>query len=141
MLEKFCLTAVITLALLAEFSPVAIHAQTDQSAASAVSLVGSYKLLTITRKLLDTGEVTDPFGKQPSGYIVYTPNGRMLGVGPLGRTGADLTFDRQAGLSKDESSWPGIDPTASNSSVRSRKNFWLAIRSTVWRNATTSRAI
>jgi Lipocalin-like domain len=78
MLKKFCLAAVIALALLAEFFPVAIHAQTDQSAASAVSLVGSYKLLAITRKTLDTGEVTDPFGKQPSGYIVYTPNGRML---------------------------------------------------------------
>ena len=61
--------------------------------------------------------------------------------GPWGQTRADLTFDRQAGLSKDESSWPGIDPTASNSSVRSRRSFWLAKRSTVWRSATISRAI
>ena len=35
----------------------------------------------------------------------------------------DLTFDRQAGLSKDESSWPGIDPTASNSSVKIAQEF------------------
>jgi hypothetical protein len=78
MLKKFYLAAVIALALLAEFSPVTIHAHADKSAASALSLVGSYKLVTITRKMLDTGKVTDPFGKQPSGYIVYTPNGRML---------------------------------------------------------------
>jgi hypothetical protein len=61
--------------------------------------------------------------------------------GPLGRTWADLTFDRQAGLSKDESSWSGIARTASNLSVRSRRSFWLAKRSTVWRSATISRAI
>ena len=47
-------------------------------AASAVSLPGTYKLVASTRKVLDTGEVSDTFGKQPGGYIVYTPNGRML---------------------------------------------------------------
>jgi hypothetical protein len=43
-----------------------------------VSLVGSYKLVASTRKVLDTGEVSDTFGKQPSGFIIYSPNGRML---------------------------------------------------------------
>jgi hypothetical protein len=37
-----------------------------------VSLAGSYKLVSSTRKVLDTGEVSDTF------YIIYTPNGRML---------------------------------------------------------------
>ena len=60
---------------------------------------------------------------------------------PVGADRGGLTFDRQAGLSKDESSWPSIDPTVSSLSVRSLKSSWLAIRSTVWRNATTSRAI
>jgi hypothetical protein len=46
----------------------------------AVSLAGSYKLVSSTRKVLDTGEVSDTFGKRPSGYIIYTPNGRMLVV-------------------------------------------------------------
>jgi hypothetical protein len=78
MLKKFCLVAIIALAPLAEFSPVNALAQTDQSAASAVSLAGTYKLVAITRKVLDTGQVSDLFGKQPSGYVVYTPNGRML---------------------------------------------------------------
>jgi len=78
MLKKFCLAAVIALAPLAEFTLVSAHAQTDQSAASAVSLVGTYKLVASTRKVLDTGEVSDRFGKQPSGYINYTSDGRML---------------------------------------------------------------
>ena len=80
MLKKFCLGAVITLTPLAEFSPVNAIAQTDQSAASAVSLAGTYKLVASTRKVLDTGEVSDTFGKQPSGYIVYTPNGRVMAL-------------------------------------------------------------
>jgi len=74
MLKKLCVGAVIALTSLAEFAPVAAHAQTDQSA----SLVGTYKLVGSTRKIVDTGEVSDTFGKQPSGYIVYTPDGRML---------------------------------------------------------------
>lgn len=39
--------------------------------------MGSYKLVSSTRKVLDTGEVSDTFGKQPGGYIIYTPNGRV----------------------------------------------------------------
>jgi len=78
MLRKFCLAAVIALAPLAEFTPVTAHAQTNQSPASAVSLVGTYKLIASTRKVLDTGEVSDRYGKQPSGYINYGSDGRML---------------------------------------------------------------
>ena len=41
------------------------------------SLVGSYKLISSTRKVVDTGEVFDT-GTQPNGYIIYTPDNRML---------------------------------------------------------------
>jgi len=78
MFKKFgamTLLAVIGLAALAEFSPVDALAQTDQSTAS---LVGSYKLVASTLKIVDTGEVIDTWGKQPSGYINYAPDGRML---------------------------------------------------------------
>ncbi len=78
MLRKFWLATVIVLAPLAEFTPVTAHAQTDQSPASAVSLVGTYKLVGSTRRVLDTGEVSDRYGKQPSGYINYGSDGRML---------------------------------------------------------------
>jgi hypothetical protein len=51
---------------------------TEGADGPVVSLVGSYKLISSTRKVLDTEEVSDTWGKQPSGYIIYTPNGRML---------------------------------------------------------------
>ena len=41
-------------------------------------IVGTYKLISSTRKKLDTGEVVDTYGKQPSGYIMYGKDGRML---------------------------------------------------------------
>jgi len=51
---------------------------TITSRADENNLVGSYKLLGGTTKVVDTGEISDFFGKQPSGYIVYTSDGRML---------------------------------------------------------------
>jgi hypothetical protein len=81
MLNKFGamgLAAIIALAPLTKLTSVVGLAQTDQSPPSAVSLVGSYKLVSSTRKVVDTGEVSDTSGKQPSGYIIYSANGRML---------------------------------------------------------------
>jgi Lipocalin-like domain len=102
MLGKFLLAAVITLTPLADLSAMTACAQTDKSPASAVSLVGTYKLVASTRRDLDTGEVSDTYGKQPSGYINYTSDGRMLVLivsdqsdRPAPSIGAALT-DRQA---------------------------------------------
>src|SRR5262245_58537092 len=41
-------------------------------------LVGTYKLISSTRKILDTGEVQDTWGKDPNGFIIYGKDGRML---------------------------------------------------------------
>jgi Lipocalin-like domain len=41
-------------------------------------LVGTYKLISSTRKVLDTGEVLDTWGKNPNGFIIYGKDGRML---------------------------------------------------------------
>jgi len=41
-------------------------------------LVGAYNLISGTRKLLDTGEVVDAFGKNPKGSIIYSKEGRFL---------------------------------------------------------------
>jgi hypothetical protein len=43
-------------------------------------LVGTYKLVSDTRKDLDTGEVSYNFGKHPVGYIMYGKEGRMLAI-------------------------------------------------------------
>jgi hypothetical protein len=81
MLNKFGvmgLAAVIVLAPLTKFTSAVGLAQTDQSTASSASLVGSYKLVASTVKILDSGEVSDTYGKHPSGYLNYSSDGRML---------------------------------------------------------------
>jgi len=46
--------------------------------ASGGDLPGTYRLVSDTRKVLDTGEVIYPYGKHPAGYIMYGKEGRML---------------------------------------------------------------
>ena len=41
-------------------------------------LPGTYKLISSTRTIQETGEVKDSYGKQPKGYIMYGKDGRML---------------------------------------------------------------
>ena len=41
-------------------------------------LAGTYKLISSTRKILDTGEVSNTWGKNPKGFITYGKDGRML---------------------------------------------------------------
>jgi Lipocalin-like domain len=39
---------------------------------------GTYKLISATYKLLDTGDVVNSYGEHPKGYITYGKEGRML---------------------------------------------------------------
>ena len=41
-------------------------------------LDGTYRLVSSTRKLLESGQVVDTFGKHPTGYINYGKDGRFL---------------------------------------------------------------
>ena len=41
-------------------------------------LAGTYKLISSTRKIIDTGEVLDTWGANPKGFITYGKDGRML---------------------------------------------------------------
>src|SRR3984957_19159773 len=41
-------------------------------------LAGTYSLISSTRKLVETGEVFDTWGKNPNGFITYGKDGRML---------------------------------------------------------------
>jgi hypothetical protein len=62
---------VTTLAL--SLVPIAAKAADDE-------LVGTYKLVSSQRKILDTGEVIDTYGKDPKGYITYGKDGRVLAL-------------------------------------------------------------
>lgn len=54
-----------------------------QSASQQIApedLLGTFKLVSSTRQILDTGEVVDTYGANPNGYITYGSDGRMLAV-------------------------------------------------------------
>ena len=63
------------------FSMVALlacsTAPVNRTASEANPLVGTWRLISVTRTVLDTGETTDLFGKSPSGYITYGADGHM----------------------------------------------------------------
>jgi Lipocalin-like domain len=47
-------------------------------------LVGSWRLLSLRMELEDTGEITEPWGTQPQGWLVLTPEGRLITVTTAG---------------------------------------------------------
>ena len=43
-------------------------------------IVGTYRLISSTRVILETGETEDSYGKNPIGYLTYGRDGRMMGI-------------------------------------------------------------
>lgn len=41
-------------------------------------LLGSWKLISAPVRMEDTGEVIEPLGPDPRGYVIFAPNGRMM---------------------------------------------------------------
>jgi Lipocalin-like domain len=41
-------------------------------------LLGTWRLVSFTARVAETGEIVDTFGKAPYGYLNYSPDGRML---------------------------------------------------------------
>jgi hypothetical protein len=48
--------------------------------AADIDIVGTYRLISSKRMILDTGEMEDTHGKDPTGYITYGADGRMMGM-------------------------------------------------------------
>jgi hypothetical protein len=48
--------------------------------ANVAALVGTWKMISWTRKVVATGEVSDAMGADPIGYIVYHADGRMMAL-------------------------------------------------------------
>ena len=71
-----------------------IHAQLLQVACVAVvalgvnapswgaepNVVGTWKVVSFVAEELATGKKTSPLGEHPKGYIIYTPQGRMMAL-------------------------------------------------------------
>ncbi|NVN86874.1 MAG: lipocalin-like domain-containing protein [Rhodopseudomonas sp.] len=59
----------------------AIATSTFAAAALAEeNIAGTYRLISSQRKIVDTGEVLDTYGKNPVGFIMYGNDGRMLAL-------------------------------------------------------------
>jgi hypothetical protein len=71
MVQKKAFWVVLAVTLSIALTVIAVSAAKED-------LVGTYKLVSDTRKVLDTGEVLYPYGKNPVGYIMYGKEGRML---------------------------------------------------------------
>ena len=48
--------------------------------AEDLSVLGAWKLLSYTREDVVSGEITRPWGENPSGYLMYLPDGHMSAV-------------------------------------------------------------
>jgi lipocalin-like protein len=57
---------------------VAVAALAFSPAAAQEDLTGTYKLISSKRRIVETGEVLDTWGKNPKGFITYGKDGRML---------------------------------------------------------------
>ena len=48
--------------------------------AAESDLYGTWKIVSQSQKLVDTGEVRQGRGKTPNGYVTFTPDGRVIGI-------------------------------------------------------------
>lgn len=58
----------------------ALLAVTIPSFAADLSVVGAWKLLAFSREDVVSGEIIRPWGENPSGYLMYLPDGHMSAV-------------------------------------------------------------
>ena len=64
---------------------------------NSAKLIGIWKLISYEIELQDTGDRIYPFGKNPIGYLILTPEGRMMAVLEKdGRTPPKTDEDRAA---------------------------------------------
>jgi len=65
-------TAILASVLLLAIPLAAPAAESD--------LYGTWKMVSLSRKITDTGEIVQPRGKAPIGYISFGQDGRMMGM-------------------------------------------------------------
>jgi len=72
---------------------------------------GTYRLVSSTRTLVDTGKVIDSFGKDPTGFIMYAEDGRMMVLIVRGDrpkpTHEDMTDQQRADLFRSMAAYAG----------------------------------
>ena len=97
-------TAILTSVLLLAIPLAAPAAESD--------LYGTWKLVSLNSKLMDSGQVDQPRGKAPTGYVSFTPDGRVTGIivndtRPKPESVAKLTDQQRVDLFKTMNAYAG----------------------------------
>jgi len=72
--KRLAIVTVTTVAVLA----TAFGLSRRADAQTTNQLAGTYRLTSVKRTVVATGETTEPLGKSPQGYIMYGRDGRMM---------------------------------------------------------------
>jgi len=59
---------------------LALFFASEAASAAEESIVGTYRLISSQRLITDTGEKEDSYGKNPTGFITYGSDGRMMAI-------------------------------------------------------------
>lgn len=70
-------------------------------------IVGTWKVLTFEVEFRDSGEVQHPYGPNPDGYIILTPEGRMMSLVAAKGRKPGLKDEEQAALLRSMLSYTG----------------------------------
>ena len=98
----------------------------------AQQLVGVWKLQTYYAEFQDTGETKAAFGANPNGYIIFTPDGRMMALLTAeGRKAPQTDADRVQAF-RSMSAYPGT--------YRLEEDRWITTVDVSWNEAWTGTA-
>jgi len=80
--------------------------------AAESDLYGTWKLVSLNRKIADSGEMTQPRGKSPTGYVTFSQDGRLMGFilsekRPKPESRAKLTDQQRLDLFKSMNAYGG----------------------------------
>lgn len=114
------------------------------SALEAKDIVGTWRLVSSTRRVLATGQVNDTYGAHPVGWITYGPDGRMIvlivddpQLRPKPASVASMTDAERVGLFKTMLAYSGTYAVAGNSVTHNIDASW----NEVWTGTNTVRDV
>jgi hypothetical protein len=79
-MKKGTMTSVLTLALMVGLVIFATQMAQPSFADDRANILGTWKLVSFEEELQATGKRELTLGKNPSGYIIFTPEGRFMTV-------------------------------------------------------------
>jgi hypothetical protein len=96
------------------------------------SIVGFWKMASLTSKVVETGETRLPFGEHPGGYTAFSRNGNFVHLvvkdNRKAPAGADLTDTERADLFKTMAAFSGTYKVEGNKIIFHYEASWVQFR-------------